>query len=396
MTPPDPLGALVVPAPATTPVPGAAAQPGANGDPAAAEEFEFLVSRLLADGGEAPTPTTAPGAVLAELASSPLPGTTPAPVTEGAADEEGDEADATGGTGPDATAPAVLTGAAALLLPPPVVRAALASAPAATGDSAPAVTPTEPGATPRTGATESAPGSAPTPAGPGPTATPDATTSPDETLTVAVPPVALPDAGPAPEASPPATPSTAASATVPVTGAAPARADVTASAPTAVTRQVFPEVVRLASSGEGTATQRVTLMLKPESLGEVRVVLTTRHGELQVSLSAGGDTHRALLEGTPELRRLLETIGSPDARVVVRDLPGPTPAPQSSAPRADTTTDLSSGPGAGTGHPGDGPDPRSSGRQSTTATDGTHDAAIPQRRTESVTRARTTGLDVTM
>ena len=163
----------------------------------------------------------------------------------------------------------------------------------------------------------------------------------------------------------------------------------------------------------------MTVRLRPEALGEVRVVLTTRRGELQVSLAASGDAHRALAEGAPELRRLLEAVGSPDARVLVRDLPGGAgPADPGTAPgpgsgpgsgpgtpngaaatRSDLPGDGTGGPGAGAGRPGgDAPGrhtPHPPARGVSTAMDGTLDATTPLRRTETVTRART-GLDVTM
>jgi flagellar hook-length control protein FliK len=187
-----------------------------------------------------------------------------------------------------------------------------------------------------------------------------------------------------------------------VTGAAPVGPTApTAAAPASeaapVTRQVFPEVVRVAQTG---GTQRVTVRLQPEALGEVRVVLTTHRGQLRVSLAADGDAHRALVEGTPELRRLLEAVGGTDARIVVRDLPGstqtgtqtgnPTPA------RQDGLGDPSgsSAGGTGSGPPGEDRSAPTNGR--TTATDGTPDATSPSRRTESVTGGRTVGLDVTM
>ena len=209
---------------------------------------------------------------------------------------------------------------------------------------------------------------------------------------------------PAPAAAPDAGVSLAA-----VTGPAPVGPTAPAAAAPAtetgpVTRQVFPEVVRVAQTG---GTQRVTVRLQPEALGEVRVVLTTHRGQLRVSLAADGDAHRALVEGTPELRRLLEAVGGADARIVVRDLPGGTQTGTQtgqqngqSAARQDGLGDTAGGPAGGTaGGPGNGQsgDDRSApmhGR--TTATDGTPDATSPLRRTESVTGGRTRGLDVTM
>ncbi len=190
------------------------------------------------------------------------------------------------------------------------------------------------------------------------------------------------------------------------TAAAPVTATATGTpAPAQVTQQVFPEVVRIAGQGDG--PRRVTLRLQPEFLGEVRVVMTSHKGELQISLSAGTAARHALTEGTPELRRLLESVGATDARIVIRDLPaGTMPSgsvrdaarPVAAAVRTDVPTDLTGGPGSGTGRPGgdQAPDQQAHQRGSNTAMDGTLDAANPSRRTDSVTRARTAGLDVTM
>jgi len=191
---------------------------------------------------------------------------------------------------------------------------------------------------------------------------------------------------------------TAPAAAAPVTATA-------APAPARVTQQVFPEVVRIAGQGDG--PRRLTLRLQPEFLGEVRVVMTSHKGELQVSLAAGEAARHALTEGTPELRRLLESVGATDARIVIRDLPtGALPggsvrdaAPTTPSPvRTDVPSDLAGGPGSGTGRPGSdrAPDQQAHQRGSNTAMEGTLDAANPSRRTDSVTRARTAGLDVTM
>ncbi len=101
-----------------------------------------------------------------------------------------------------------------------------------------------------------------------------------------------------------------------------------------VVAQVFPEVTRLASSGNG--THRITLTLQPAQLGEVRVTLVVRDGAVRVRLSgeAGdGAVRQALATGAPELQRMLERAGASEARVLVRDvnatplLTTPTPAP---------------------------------------------------------------------
>ena len=98
---------------------------------------------------------------------------------------------------------------------------------------------------------------------------------------------------------------------------------------TQVAGQVFPEVVRLVTRGDG--TQRMTLRLSPEDLGEVRIVLTVRHGSVDVSLAAGAEAQDALRHGSAELRRLLENVGATSAQIVVRDLPG---SPNSVSPSA--------------------------------------------------------------
>jgi flagellar hook-length control protein FliK len=177
--------------------------------------------------------------------------------------------------------------------------------------------------------------------------------------------------------------------------------------PATVTRQVFPEVVRVAQSTTG--TQRVTVRLQPEALGEVRVVLTSHRGELRVSFSAEGQARQAILEGAPELRRLLEAAGTGEARIVVRDLPGlatgspsssqhtgqPGPGVRQDAPGHQPGYQLGNQTGNQTGsQPGGDRQPPTNGR--TTATDGTQDATTPSRRTDAVTRARAAGLDVTM
>lgn len=108
--------------------------------------------------------------------------------------------------------------------------------------------------------------------------------------------------------------------TTSATGARPTGEPAPPSPTTAVLRQVFPEITRVASAA---GTHRIALTLNPESLGEVQVTVTVRAGEVQVSLGASTDAaQRALLEGTPELHRLLDRLGV-ESRVVVRDAAGP-------------------------------------------------------------------------
>ncbi|WP_243056471.1 flagellar hook-length control protein FliK [Nocardioides sp. SR21] len=190
----------------------------------------------------------------------------------------------------------------------------------------------------------------------------------------------------------------------PVAGTAPVTTTSSAAPVDAsqVTRQVFPEVVRVVNNPNG--PQRVTIKLNPEALGEVRVVLTSRGGNLEVSLAAGADARAALTEGASELHRLLDLVGRGDSRIVVRDLLGAQPGTTVSQPAAASSgsgvpTDLAGGAGSWTGRPGGenatGGQSRNHTNGSNNATDGTQAPTNPSRPTESVTQART-GLDVTM
>jgi flagellar hook-length control protein FliK len=85
-----------------------------------------------------------------------------------------------------------------------------------------------------------------------------------------------------------------------------------------ITDQVFDQVTRLVSRGDG--THRITLRLHPADLGEVKVVLTVKNGTVDVTLSAGAAAREALREGSPQLRSLLELTGATTGQVVVRDL----------------------------------------------------------------------------
>jgi hypothetical protein len=168
-----------------------------------------------------------------------------------------------------------------------------------------------------------------------------------------------------------------------------------------VTGQVFPEVLR-ASANADTGTSRVTVRLNPESLGEVRIVLTQRRGGLEVSLAAGTDAQRALTDGASELRRLLESVGRADSRILIRDLPTgplpPTAVPSAPAVRTDVSTDLAGGAWSGAGRPGGDPAPgREHSRHhpgSTNATDGIS-SAIPASRPTTTSLGRA-GLDLSM
>jgi hypothetical protein len=164
-------------------------------------------------------------------------------------------------------------------------------------------------------------------------------------------------------------------------------------APQHVTRQVFPEVSRLVSRGDG--THRITLDLNPESLGEVRVVMTVRDGAVHVRFAAGHEAGRALLDGSAELNRLLGAAGASETRIVVRELSA------ASLPTTSTADGTLAGQDPGLGSDRHRPHDEHAGtRADTPATDGMHDrttaGANPPRSIQPVTRTRTAGVDVTM
>ncbi len=110
--------------------------------------------------------------------------------------------------------------------------------------------------------------------------------------------------------------------TAPIAAAAPA-APVHAGPshiPDQVTAQVFPEIGRLAvrASSAGEGIHRITLNLHPETLGDVRVTLVVRGGEMKISIHAANEAGRIMADSLPELRRLLGSAGA-DAIVAVRD-----------------------------------------------------------------------------
>jgi flagellar hook-length control protein FliK len=113
-----------------------------------------------------------------------------------------------------------------------------------------------------------------------------------------------------------------------------------------VTDQVFGQVTRLVSRGDG--THRLTLRLHPADLGEVKVVLTVKDGAVDVSLSAGPAAREALREGSPQLRALLELTGATTANVVVRDAAGSAAATVVGGQQA--TGQQPSGAGTGDAH----------------------------------------------
>ena len=361
-----------------------------------AAELPGPLDPLLAPGGVpalvaglvAPVAVTTP---VAAPRSSTTTGPSTAPASD-AADTVAGVAGVAGGSGGSES------GAPALTLATPAAPAGPAAPAALAGVRA---LPAQPTATPQRVTTDADASIASTTASdPQPDrATGEATPATGASTGTTPTPTSSPASTPAPTAAVPIGPASAPAA------AAPAPSSTTTNA---VAHQVFPEVVRLTTSSDG--PQRVTIRLNPESLGEVRVVLTQRQGSLEVSLSAGTEARRALAEGTPELQRLLDAVGRSDARIVVRDGTGLPVA--SSMPSAGTSgqpaqqsgagtqwsTDLSGGAWSGAGHGGGEATPghdRSTTPGSSNATDGIPDATAPSRRPATVTGARS-GLDVTM
>jgi hypothetical protein len=126
------------------------------------------------------------------------------------------------------------------------------------------------------------------------------------------------------------------------------------------------------------------------------VTLTVRDGEVHVRFAGGDQAQRALLEGAPELRRVLEMTGATETRVVVRDLAGglapgspnasPSPAPGGGGGGGDT-------PAPGQGHAGT-PDQHARTRGGSTARDGLTDGATAPR--PEPARRSPRGVDLTM
>lgn len=179
-----------------------------------------------------------------------------------------------------------------------------------------------------------------------------------------------------------------------------------------VAAAVGDQVARLVSRGDG--TRRLTLQLQPAALGDVRVTLTVRDGQVHVALAAGTDAQAALLRDAPELHRLLERVGASQPQIVVRDLPA-APAvagPATTAQPDGRPTDQSgAGPGTGlptSGHQGGALGPHTGGHSqdrrawtpaATSARDGGQPApgrSDPGRPIDPATRVRTAGVDVSM
>lgn len=341
--------------------------PGAGGQPPAS------TAEVAAEAGGAPAESLAfpdPGAEFAAALTAALMGvpTPPAPTARpGAAAPapaaHGSVPGAAGAASPDR--PAVVGGATAGWQAPAyaaTVTAATTSAATTTGPTAAAETAvpasgpvrTAHSATVAPGAPAPSAGEEPVPAPPaGSAGTPTAEDAPNSAGAAERPPWSA-DPGPEPgRVEPPAAPARTTEPAVPSLSVA-STASVTV-APAAeqdpVVRQVLPEVMQLATKGNG--THRISVTLQPEHLGEVRVTMVVRDGEVRVSLAADGQSAAkdALLQGAPELRRLLEATGATDTRVVVRDLPTTSP----------TSTPTERGPGDRAHSAAADPDGRSAG-----------------------------------
>jgi flagellar hook-length control protein FliK len=146
--------------------------------------------------------------------------------------------------------------------------------------------------------------------------------------------------------------------------------------------------------------------LNPEALGEVRIVLTVRNGDVHVRMTGSQAAHQALLNGAPELHRLLDRAGASSSEIVVGD--GSTNGGQSTDRGAsqDTHPDQSSLFGAQDGAAGrHNPNHRTAGTRdgsTTSARDGNAGGTRPRSSTHpgtgiaGVARTRTSGVDVTM
>jgi len=180
-------------------------------------------------------------------------------------------------------------------------------------------------------------------------------------------------------------------------------------APLPVSRQVIPELTRMSTLGEG--VHRLTMTLRPEALGEIRVTMTVRDGSLHVRLAAGTEAQHALVPDLTELQQVLKLGSSSDVRVVLRDLSGvPATPDQQSGQTGNQTgnqTGSQQGPGHHAGHgapPGDPGTTAGSGHQNRreagtprdiNATDGVVDGTSGSR-SQTVRRTRPTGVDLTM
>lgn len=163
-----------------------------------------------------------------------------------------------------------------------------------------------------------------------------------------------------------------------------------------VSAQVFGEVTSLASRGNG--THRITMTLNPESLGEVKVVMTVRDGAVHVRMAAGHEARTSLVEGSPELARLLEHAGATEARVVVRELPAQAVSATSGSAPSSSQTDTPGTPfQAGQGGERS-TDQHARTRADHPATDGPDPSTPRPTRApaQPVTGTRSAGVDLTM
>lgn len=293
-----------------TPLDAPAAGPAAPGGTATADATT-LVADPAVNGGAATaipapgaptagtTPGTVPGAPAATLPGSALPTgaiTTLGTAAVAPAASAGDQATAPAGPAAAGTTPGAHPTVAA--------DAGTAGGPGQGGDPQPG---------------QAAPATAP-PAGPGATEAATADPAPG-TAPAAGAPVAPRGDAESPRPAPVAATLVTEAPAVSATGQLAAVRTPAGTAPAPVVSQVFDEVVRMSAAETG-PTKRVTLLLQPANLGEVRITLVTRQDQLHVSLAAGDDAARTLLAGTSELRRLLESVGASDARITVREPTG--------------------------------------------------------------------------
>lgn len=265
--------------------------------------------------GTAPAPAspvdpTALGATavpvdLPAAAGAPAAGTTPAAPT--AAGDPGSVADLVRAASADAlarasgltvvAAPAGEDGPAPVAVPAAAPASASPASAGAADVGAPAPLPSSAtgsaGAGADDGGTGSGPGSGTGPGVPAPAAATDATPAGD--LTTGVP-------GP-----------TAPTPTVPAT---PAVAGPAAAREAPVAAQLAPQLAVLRNAPDG--SQSMTLVLTPDTLGEVTVQVTITDGTLDVMLRGGSEHGRhALADALPELRRDLEGAGLSFSRLAV-------------------------------------------------------------------------------
>ncbi|HET7690393.1 MAG TPA: flagellar hook-length control protein FliK [Nocardioidaceae bacterium] len=386
MTPPLALTPGVA-SPGTPSVPGVvgSAAPG-TGAPGA-EGFGAFVAAALAAVPGAPAQAEAVTSVAAgATAAADLPGEAGALVEPGAELEE-----------PDAEKAAQLLGVVvpvALLAVVPVPVAAGAEAATGTTDESAAVlpsagaTPSEPAAAEGASESESSAAS-PVVAAATSQGTSDQSEGQDRGGSTPARPEPVAETRAATSPTAPAVAAPEAARTVTSTGAS-SRPDATGP----VARQTFPEVTRLMSRGDG--THRITLHLRPEGLGEVRVVLTMKEGKVDVRMTSSTEARHSLSSDLPELHRLLAAAGATETSVSVRD------AQQlvSSSWEAGRSTAASSQDllgEAGTGQPRHHENPQQAGTSADhIATDGARDRARASGPIDPATGTRTAGLDVTV